>query len=130
MGNKKKSAELKSQLGQVGAFVDPPEEVTEAQEVQEQEAQEQTTAKEQPPKDTDVLLQAIQEIRELRAEVKSLKEEKTTREQQERKTKRVNLLTKPSVFAKATEAAKKEQVSFNEFAERALLAYAEQVLGK
>jgi len=127
MGNKKKSAELKSQLGQVGAFVDPPEEVTEAQEVQEQEAQEQTTAKEQPPTNTEVLLQAIQA---LQAEVKSLKEEKTTREQQERKTKRVNLLTKPSVFAKATEAAKKEQVSFNEFAERALLAYAEQVLGK
>lgn len=128
MGNEKKSAKLKSQLGQVGAFVDPPEEVTEAQETaQEQEAQEQTTAKEQPPTNTDVLLQAIQA---LQAEVKSLKEEKTTREQQERKTKRVNLLTKPSVFAKATEAAKKEQISFNEFAERALLAYAEQVLGK
>ena len=128
MGNEKKSAKLKSQLGQVGAFIEEPtEEVTEAQEVQEQEAQEQTTAKEQPPTNTEVLLQAIQA---LQAEVKSLKEEKTTREQQERKTKRVNLLTKPSVFAKATEAAKKEQVSFNEFAERALLAYAEQVLGK
>jgi hypothetical protein len=124
MGNEKKSAKIKSQLG---AFVDPAEEVTEAQEAQEQEAQEQTTAKEQPPTNTEVLLQAIQA---LQAEVKSLKEEKTTREQQERKTKRVNLLTKPSVFAKATEAAKKEQVSFNEFAERALLAYAEQVLGK
>ena len=126
MGNEKKSAKFKSQLG---AFVDPPEEVTEAQETaQEQKAQEQTTAKEQlPTPPMEALLAAFQE---LQAEVRGLREEKAEKQNAERKTKRVNLLTKPSVFAKATEAAKKEQVSFNEFAERALLARAEQVLGK
>lgn len=129
MGNEKKSAKLKSQLG---AFVDPAEEVTEAQETaQEQKAQEQATAKEQlPTPPTEALLAALQALQALQAEVRELREEKAEKQNAERKTKRVNLLTKPSVFAKATEAAKKEQVSFNEFAERALLAYAEQVLGK
>jgi hypothetical protein len=129
MGNEKKSAKLKSQLGQVGAFIEPAEEVTEAQETApEQKAQEQATVKEQlPTPPTEALLAALQA---LQAEVRELREEKAEKQNAERKTKRVNLLTKPSVFAKATEAAKKEQVSFNEFAERALLAYAEKVLGK
>jgi predicted HicB family RNase H-like nuclease len=43
--------------------------------------------------------------------------------EEEHKTKRVNLLLKPSVFKKAKKAAKEQRISFNEFANRALEYY-------
>ena len=43
--------------------------------------------------------------------------------EEERKTKRVNLLMKPSVFKMAKKAAKEQRISFNEFVSRALENY-------
>lgn len=142
MSKEKKKDVMKSQMaGFMGAFDDnepaSSEPAADKKEAPTAQAQDPNTHENHTAAPTEILavLKSMQDKLDKQAkvmekqshEISALKEEKAERQKQERKTKRINLLLKPSVYKVAIDAAQGKQLSFNEFAERALLAYAQQL---
>lgn len=92
------------------------------------EPEQETAVAETPAPQKDIPQEVLDALRALREEVAELKEEKRKKEKVERKTKRVNLLMRPSTYNKASDVAEAEKLSFNEAVERALLEWAENRL--
>ena len=82
-----------------------------------EEAPQEEPKQQQEPANNELLAT----LKAMQKELAALKEEKAAREENERKTKRVNLLIRPSVYNESAKVAKSQRISFNEYVERCLL---------
>lgn len=70
----------------------------------------------------------IEQMKQMQAEIEALKKATAKPEpEEERKTKRVNMLLKPSVYEKVKATAKQKKISINELMERLILAEYDKV---
>ena len=109
---KTKRNKIADAIQEVGA------EVSQITPFMEEKPQEQPKQKKQAEPANDELLATLKAMQK---EIAALKEEKAAREETEKKTKRVNLLVRPSVYNESAKVAKSQRISFNEYVERCLL---------
>lgn len=83
---------------------------------------------EQPPIEPADNAALLEQMKQMQAEIEALKKATAKPEpEEERKTKRVNMLLKPSVYEKVKASAKYRKTSINDLMERLILAEYDKV---